>query len=139
MRMPAARGYILALDVGQKRIGVAISDGVVPFARSLPTLEVSSTTKDEVNKLLNGYNVTTLVVGYPRQMDGSAGKQAGLVEEFISSLNLSDNIQIVWQDESLTSVKAEEELSKTKPDFKKSEVDALAAIYILEDYLKELK
>lgn len=78
----------------------------------------------------------TLVVGYPRNQQGEATAQTRFVEDFVEQLGSLD-VEIVFQDESLTSVKAEEYLRRQKKPFEKGEVDALAASFILQDYLEQ--
>jgi len=129
---------VLGLDVGQKRIGVAVADLQLRFARSLPTIENNTTVADAINRLLEEHGVAQLIVGYPRDINGKAGAQAALTEQFIESLALPGTIQVIWQDETLTSVKAEEELELRGKPYTKGEIDALAALFILEDYLRGL-
>jgi putative holliday junction resolvase len=130
---------LLALDVGAKRIGVALADAEVRFANPLRTLEHSEDVFTEIAALIDEHNVTTVVVGLPRGLDGQATAQTQTVEVFIDDLKQHIQVPIVWQDEALTSVKAEAELAARNKQgaYNKSDVDALAATYILEDYLNE--
>ena len=126
----------LSLDVGEKRIGVAIADVSAPFPAPLVTLEASDSLVTEFAELLKKHKVETLVIGYPRNQKGEPTAQTERVEYIASLLQIPKNISVYWQDESLTSVKAEAELSKRKKHFTKKEVDSLAATYILEDFLQ---
>lgn len=132
---------ILGLDVGTRRIGVALMHEEALLPMILETIDVSHTNPFEAIKLvMESQQVSTVVVGYPRRQDGSSSHQTELVEAFADDLkkHIGENIKIVFQDESLTSVKAEEELGQGGA-FSKEAVDALAAVYILEDYARLLK
>lgn len=129
----AAKAGLLALDVGDKRIGVALANEL-GFVRPLTTIVVSDTTQRELASLIEQHGITTIVAGYPRNQDGLPTKQTKKIERYVESLGLKK--PIVWQDESLTSRQAEAELSKKRSAHSKEDVDALAAVYILEDYLR---
>lgn len=137
MKTSVAKEYIIALDIGEKRIGVALADTETRLPRPLKTLEVSEQTVSQVNDILGQYDIEQVVVGYPRNQEGEPTKQTAQVEAFVQQLKLPENIQIAWQDESLTSVQAEAELESRGGSYSKADVDALAATYILQDYLQE--
>ncbi len=126
---------ILSLDIGEKRIGVATADIAAPFPAPLVTLEASPSLADEFAAVLKKQSVTAVVIGLPRNQNGERTKQTDRVEKIAALLNIPATIPVYWQDESLTSVKAEEELEKRKRPYKKADVDALAATYILNDYI----
>lgn len=128
---------LLALDVGSKRIGVAIGDNRLNVSWPLTTLAVDETIHEKINQLLVTHQAKTLVVGLPRNNQGEVTAQTDVVQQFASQLELPEGVKLVWQDESLTSVRAEAELKERGKPFEKTEVDALAATYILEDYLRE--
>jgi len=130
---------LLALDVGAKRIGVALADDEVRFAHPFSTLENSETVFAEIATFVREHNVSTVIVGLPRGLDGQTTAQTQVVEAFVADLEQHIQVPIALQDEALTSVKAEAELAgrKQKTGYNKSDVDALAATYILEDYLNE--
>ncbi len=129
----------LALDVGTKRIGVATARADVRIASPLTTLEHGADILEQIVKLANDHEVDTIVVGLPRGLNGQTTEQTKLVERFAAQLKNASGKTIVLQDEALTSVKAEIELAarKAQTGYNKSDVDALAATYILEDYLNE--
>lgn len=129
--------HLLALDVGSKRIGVAIADAQTPFARPLTTLDQSAEVVADITDLVRQYQVAVVVVGLPRNLQGEPTKQTKAVEDFAASLGGYLSVPIAWQDEALTSVKAEDELAARGKAYNKSDVDALAATYILEDYIAE--
>jgi UPF0755 protein len=127
---------ILALDIGDKRIGVAIADKDAPFPQPLVTLEASANLADSLNEVIKKNNATEIVVGLPRNQSGERTAQTDRVEKVVTLLKLPKDVKVYWQDESLTSVKAEAELKSRKKPFKKANVDSLAATYILEDFLQ---
>lgn len=127
---------LLALDIGEKRIGVAIADMEVPFPAPLVTLEASEHLATEFKALLRKNQVKAVVIGLPRNQKGERTAQTDRVEHIAKLLKVPDEVPTYWQDESLTSVKAEEELNKRKKPFAKAAVDSLAATYILEDFIR---
>lgn len=131
---PNAR--IVALDVGSKRIGVASANVVARLASPLQTLEVTERIKDDIVKVLSEQTASALVVGLPRGMQGQDTAQTEVVRQFIAELKPSISVPVYWQDEALTSHLSKLELNTKKAQHSKGEVDALAATYILEDYLQ---
>lgn len=127
---------ILGLDIGDVRIGVAIADAKTPFPAPLTTLEASAQLAEQFATILRTNAVQTVVIGYPRNQSGEPTEQTKRVEHIAKLLKVPSSIPVVWQDESVTSVKAEEELKKRKKPYQKADVDALAATYILEDYIR---
>ena len=130
------KGAIGALDVGEKRIGVAIADPSIKIAIAYDIFLVDGSELEQITRFITLEEVETLVVGYPRNQQGEATAQTRFVEDFVEQLGSLD-VEIVFQDESLTSVKAEEYLRRQKKPFEKGEVDALAASFILQDYLEQ--
>lgn len=132
--MTRPRTY-LALDVGEKRIGVAVGDDTVRIAMPLETVEVNGHELEEIARLVAWQNATVIVVGYPRNQSGEPTAQTDIVEQFASGLqDMVDRID--FQDESLTSVMAEQRLRDAKKPFTKGDIDAHAAAIILQDYLE---
>jgi len=128
---------IVALDVGEKRIGVAIATIGVHFASPLTTLTNNETIWEQLSKLINDNNTGMFVVGLPRGMDGQSTAQTRSTEVFMQRLRAQIGLPVHPQDESVTSIKAEQELKSRGKPYEKGDVDALAATYILEDYLGE--
>jgi putative Holliday junction resolvase len=135
---------VLALDVGDKRIGVAISDPTQTLARSLGVIERASCQKDfaAIAGLVEQYEVETVVVGYPRSLDGTTGQQAQKVEQFVIGLaevlsSAKDHVPVLVRDERLSTVSAQRLMKEAGlPGKKKRErLDAAAAAVILQDYL----
>lgn len=127
----------LALDVGEARIGLAVANGVAQIAAPLPALVHDDQVFGALRELIAEYNVTGLVVGWPRGLDGQATAQTAYVEAFAAALRQAVALPLHMQDEALTSVHAEAELKNRGKDFEKGDIDSLSAVYILEDYLTE--
>lgn len=126
----------LALDVGDRRVGLALGDSQVRIAVPFGYLEQSDTIFRQIAEIILQHSVTTVVIGYPRNQSGEATKQTEIVEKFAGQLSKIDlDAQIVFQDESLTSVEAERRLGRVKD---KGEIDAEAASIILQDYLEDM-
>ena len=132
--MARATNFI-ALDVGEKRIGVAAATGSVKIAIALTTLDVDGTEIEEIAKIIANEDVDTIVVGYPRNQSGEPTAQTAYSEAFAEKLK--DMVPaIAFQDESLTSVMAENQLKADRRPYTKADIDARAAAIILQDYLE---
>lgn len=132
--MARATNFI-ALDVGEKRIGVAAATGSVKIAIALTTLDVDGTEIEEIAKIIAEEDVDTVVVGYPRNQSGEPTAQTAYSEAFAQ--RLKDMVStIAFQDESLTSVMAENQLKADRRPYTKADIDARAAAIILQDYLE---
>ena len=133
--MPADPKSVLALDVGSKRIGVAVASDVARLPHPLVTL---SATGDELFSALKDIvereNVERLVVGLPRGMEGQQTAQTEATLRFSEILKTHFDLPIDFQDEALTSKHAEAELQKRGKPYQPGDIDALAATYILEDW-----
>lgn len=138
--MATTPSSVLALDVGDKRIGVAVASLAARLPRPLVTLERQA---DDLLDILSGILETeqaaVLVVGLPRGLAGQDTGQTAATETFIAELRQRFSVPIETQDEALTSHKAEQELTARNKPFKKGDIDALAATYILEDWLEAHK
>ena len=126
---------LVCLDVGQKRIGVAVADSAIKIAVPYETIEVDGTEIEAIAEILINQNSDILVIGYPRNQSGETTGQTKFVENFAEKLKDMPP-KIVFQDESLTSVIAEQRLSSHNKPFAKSDIDAQAAAIILQDYLE---
>ena len=126
----------LALDVGERRIGLAMADSQVKIAVPLGWLENSEKIIQEITELVLRHDIDVIVVGYPRNQSGEPTKQTEFVEDFVKQFaDIELDTEIVFQDESLTSVQAEQRLGNKIKD--KGEIDAEAASIILQDFLEE--
>ena len=131
----AAKRNILALDVGDRRVGVALADSQIKIAVPYGYLERSDKIIQQITELMLDHDIDTLVIGYPRNQSGEATKQTELVEQFAEELaEIEIDADLVFQDESLSSGEAERRLGRVKD---KGEIDAEAASIILQDYLEQ--
>ena len=128
---------LLALDVGAKRIGVAASDLRARLAHPLTTLEASETAAAALRELATEQHAVGVVIGLPRGLDGQETAQTQVVREFAEQLQTQVRLPQYWQDEAVTSRQAEEELERRGKPYKKGDIDALSATYILEDFLRD--
>ncbi len=130
---------ILCLDVGTKRIGVAISDELKLTAQSLQPIERRGLKRDLalIKDIVKKYNVEKIVVGMPYNLNGERGKMAEIVRNFIEKLKNSTGIDVLEWDERFSTIAVnrvlhDAEVSSRK---KKDVVDGLSAVYILQGYL----
>lgn len=130
-----AAEYILGLDYGQKRVGVAVAHVVAKLPHPLVTLLNTETLLDDINKIIAQEGICQVVVGLPRDMKGDYTAQTHEVEAFADTLAAAVPVPVAMVDETLTSVDAENMLGGTR--YVKGDIDALAATYILERYLAE--
>jgi putative Holliday junction resolvase len=138
-------GRVLGLDVGERRIGVAISDATGTLARPLSALRTSGLHGDalalvagEVARLAAEEDgVSAIVVGLPRRLDGTAHEMTGQVQAFASRLEARTGLPVRFQDERLTSREAESRLALREKDWRarKARLDAAAAAIVLQEYL----
>jgi putative Holliday junction resolvase len=128
-------GYILALDVGEKRIGAALASPVAKLARPIKVIQNSDNVWEQLTELINEENIGLVIVGLPRSLEGNDTAQTTYVRDFAKKLTEDTGLEVVFQDEALTSHQAEEELRANGRSYEKSDIDTLAATYILEDYL----
>lgn len=135
--MNSHHNSVLALDVGSRRIGVALADLQSRLPAPLTTLQRGDSTFHDIHRLIDEHDVAMLVVGLPRGLDGQHTAQTVAVEEFKAELERTLAIPVYWQDEALTSRMAEEELEARRRPYKKEDIDALSAAYILEDFLRD--
>ena len=133
----------LGLDIGDKRIGVAISDPEEILASPLATITREDDKKaiDDIIKLVDQHNVERIVVGLPYSLDGSIGGQANKVMDFAEKLSKYTRASMEMWDERLSTVAVERLLRETgnKKARKKARLDAAAAAFILQGYLDSLK
>jgi putative holliday junction resolvase len=136
----AAPARILALDVGKKRIGLAISDELGITAQGLETLYRTRIRDDlaRLTDLIQTRGVTLLLIGRPLHMTGSESRQSAYTEEFAARLSERCGIPTLLWDERLTTLEAERVLRSANAtlDERKRAVDRLSAVLLLESYLE---
>jgi len=138
-------GRIAGLDVGERRIGVAVSDATATLARPVGVVTTAGLDRDAVTRVeaelvrlsAGDEPVELLVVGLPRRLDGSRGPLTSRIEAFAARLAPRVAVPIVFQDERLSSHEAEARLALRVRDWRarKARLDAAAAAVILQDYL----
>lgn len=136
---------IVGLDIGEKRIGVAVSDATATLARPLTVLRPTSLETDALDVVMREIarlaaeedGVSAIVVGLPRRLDGSPTPMTLRVEQFARRLESTATVPVMLQDERLSSREAESRLAVRDKDWRsrKARLDAAAAAVILQDYL----
>ena len=138
--MKNLKGRILALDYGEKRIGLAISDPLGVTAQGLGTIEYKNLKEAiaEIKNVIARYSVEELVLGLPLNLKGEIGSIAREVQKFADQLKSETGIPVSFWDERLTSVEAERALIQMgkSPSLNKKQIDEIAAILILQGYLQ---
>ncbi len=133
---------ILALDLGDKRIGVAVSDTTATIAQPIGFIERKNQQEviNSIKHYVNSYKIEKIVIGFPRSLNGSIGPRAQLVLEFSEKIKGEVKKDIVLWDERFTTVVAEKTLIKGNVKRKKRKllVDKVAATLILQSYLDYL-
>lgn len=130
-------GPLIGLDIGSQRVGVAVARGDVRIAHPLTTLTADEAVFDAIGSLVREHQAEIIVAGWPRGLSGQHTAQTIVTEQFVDRLRTLAGVPVVLQDEALTSQKAEAELKARSKPFERAEVDALAATYILEDFMNE--
>ena len=139
---------MVGLDVGERRIGVAISDATRTLARPVTVLQIHrldtaavARAADEIRRLADEDDgISAIVVGLPRRLDGTSTHLTAGVQDFASQLGVRTGLPVTLQDERLTSVEAESRLAERDKDWRsrKKRLDAAAAAIILQDHLDGL-
>ncbi|MGN0818852.1 MAG: Holliday junction resolvase RuvX [Christensenellaceae bacterium] len=136
-------GRIVAFDIGNKRVGVAVSDPL--FGMALPKdVYYRKNFETDVKKLLEiakSYEAELIVCGLPLNTDGTKSEQTLLTESFVDALRSKTDIRIVFQDERFTTIEARRVLinGDVSRNDRKKFVDSIAASYILDDYIRKNK
>lgn len=134
--MTAIERYaIIALDIGEKRIGVAHADNEVRLPVAYGVLEVDGLETERLREIITEFEPRVIVIGYPRNQRGETTAQTEAVVKYSERL-AEFKVPIVYQDESLTSVLAEDYLKSLHKPYGKGDIDAHAAAIILGDYLE---
>ena len=136
---------ILGIDYGEARVGIAVTDSLNITAQGLETIQRNGSDKiilRRLDEIFEIYDVDTIVVGMPLNMNGTISERAKITEEFVHKLKCKYNkLKIEKIDERLTTVEAHKtmnflDINKNK---KKNIVDTISAVYILETYLNKMK
>ncbi len=135
----------LGIDYGDARVGIAISDELNITAQGLETIHHNGNDKivlKRLEELLKMYDISTFVVGMPKNMDGTDGERVEITKKFIHKLKCKfNNINIETIDERLTTVAAHKTMNflNVSSKEKKNIVDTISAVYILEMYMNRQK
>ena len=134
---------IMALDVGSRTIGIACSDALLMTAQGIETIRRTSLENDfnRLRELISEYEVHELVVGMPKNMNGTKGERAEKTEEFVGKMKEVIALPITFWDERLSTVMAERQLIAADVSRKKRKdvIDKMAAVVILQGYLDRLQ
>ena len=140
------KGYnmrIIGLDVGTKTVGVALSDPLGITAQPFETITRKENNKlrrtyARIEQIISEYDVTEIVVGYPKNMDDTIGERAKACEEFAAALERRTGLPVTLWDERLTTVEADEVLEECgmRRENRKTVIDQLAAVFILRGYME---
>ena len=130
---------VIGLDVGEKRIGVAKADSSTRIAVPVGFYTVDGSEWQKIARIANINSTNFFVLGLPRSNEGNETKQSLYVRNFAKMLiEKIPGARIKFQDESFTSVEAEERLKSRKRSYEKGEIDAEAAAIILQDFLERI-
>ena len=133
---------IMSVDLGKARTGIAVSDATNQFAFPKTVITEYNTERlvEKICELATEFSAERIVVGYPKNMDGSLGDRANECADIAKLINDKSSIEVVLWDERCTTVTAHNYLSMNNVRGKKRKqtVDAVAAVIILEDYLRSL-
>lgn len=139
-RFLSQEGRILGLDVGSRRIGIAVSDPLGITAQGLETLQRRNKRQDleALQSVIQKYDVREIVVGLPLRMSGAEGTQSGKMQEFAQELRKRFRLPVHLWDERLTSVEANRLLRETELSIEKraKAVDRMAAVLILQGWME---
>lgn len=134
---------IMALDVGSRTIGIACSDALLMTAQGIETIRRTSLENDfnRLRELISEYEVHELVVGMPKNMNGTKGERAEKTEEFVEKMKAVIDLPVTFWDERLSTVMAERQLIAADVSRKKRKgvIDKMAAVVILQGYLDRLQ
>lgn len=133
----------MALDVGSRTIGIACSDALLMTAQGIETIRRTSLENDfnRLRELISEYEVHELVVGMPKNMNGTKGDRAEKTEEFVEKMKAVIDLPVTFWDERLSTVMAERQLIAADVSRKKRKgvIDKMAAVVILQGYLDRLQ
>lgn len=132
---------IMGLDFGERTIGVAVSDALLLTAQGIKTIRRSKKELEELRGIIEEYEVHEIVLGYPKNMNGTLGPRAQMTEEFADILKEEFGLGLILWDERLSTVGAqrsliEADVSRAK---RKQVIDKMAAVFILQGYLDYLR
>ena len=131
---------VLGIDYGDTRIGIAVAEIEIGIAHPHSVIESDNKAVGEIANIIREESIKTIIIGLPKNMNGTEGNQAATTRLFAEKLSATPGIEIVFQDERLSSKQAEDILIKLDKsrDERKAEADAHQAAIILQTYLDSL-
>lgn len=126
-------GYLLGLDIGDKRIGTALAGAVAKLPRPANIIAAGEDANAQIEQLIKNENVKLVVVGLPRNQQGEETAQSQKIRLFVDSLSKKIKTPVVYADESLSSHRAEKVIKSGIQ--KDADEDSLAACFILEEFI----
>ena len=139
--MTHLRGRVMALDVGERRVGVAMSDLSQVLASPYTTLHAhpQAVLFQKIQQLIVKEEVVMLVVGLPLSLNGQEGPQAQRIRQFIDGLQVHVEVPLMTCDERYTTAEAQRMMIEAglRPEQRKAKIDEVAASIILQDYLNQ--
>lgn len=133
----------MGLDVGNKTIGVALSDPMFLLANALETIKrkKASTDIERIKEIVEENDVNLIVVGLPKNMNNTIGPQAMRVISFVDLLKKQVDVEVVYEDERMTTIQSEAVLMdmEVRRENRKNYIDKIAATFILQTYLDRRK
>ena len=137
---------ILGLDFGSRTVGVAVSDGLLLTAQGVETIERKDENKlrktaARIEELVKEYEITTIVMGLPKNMNNTEGERVEKTKAFGEMLERRTGLPVVYWDERLTTIAAEQVLmeSGVRRENRKAVIDKIAACFILQGYLDHIR
>ena len=132
---------VLALDYGEKRIGVALSDPLGLSAQPYPFISNDDQKWRQIQEKLTEYEIQTVVVGLPKNRDGGETEKSGEVRAFAQELESKLGVTVVFWDERFSTVAAQKHLisANLRRDQRKNVIDSQAACFILQGYMDRMK
>jgi len=131
-RLPPS-GYILGLDVGEKRIGAAVASVIARLPQPLNVVSADSSALERIAQLAGQNEVALIVIGIPRNLEGDETPQSRKIRDFAARLKKQVDVPIEFADESLSSVRADS--AGRQLDLRNVSRDSVAACFILEEFL----
>lgn len=131
-------GRMLGLDIGERRIGIAVSDELGTIASPVGMIQRTGDVASELRALISQYNAVRLVAGLPVGLNGREGPQAATVRQYTDALAAEIDVPLEYWDERLSTTVAERSLiaGGTRRNKRKHKIDAVAAAVILQGYLE---
>jgi len=129
---------ILGIDLGRKRIGLALGDTDNRLAVGLPTIINNKIIFRQIRQIIDNHNIQKLIVGLPKTLNGKIGQQASYTQKWAKDLSDYLGVDVEYEDERLSSKMARDSLIAVGQKLSKEGIDQAAAVLILQNYLDKL-